>query len=271
MLKKATVLCVLVALMLAGVGSISAIRYGDPDGDGHPYVGLMVAKDANNNPLWRCSGTLLSSRVFLTAGHCTESPAASAEIWFESEVFRGDPAYGYPNEGPTSVTGTTYTHPSYVPGAFFLYDLGVVVLDTDVSRSVYGRLPDQGVLDTLATARGQKDTTITAVGYGLQRVRSNPAGPDFTLDDLRREIAVLNLVSVRGTAGVPRGTSVLLSGNAKTGGTCFGDSGGPLFLNDSNVVVAVTSFGINGNCAGVGGGYRVDMPDDLNWVRGFVG
>ena len=111
----------------------------------------------------------------------------------------------------------------------------------------------------------------TTVGYGLQRVRSNPAGPDFTLEDLRREIAVLNLVSVRGTAGVPRGTSVLLSGNAHTGGTCFGDSGRPLFLNDTNIVAAVTSFGINGNCAGVGGGYRVDTQDDLDRVATFLG
>lgn len=271
MKKKVFVLVALVALLMFGVGSISAINYGDPDGNGHPFVGLMVAKDAAGNPLWRCSGTLLSPTIFLTAGHCTESPAARAEIWFESEVFRGDPATGYPFGGPTSVAGTTYTHPSYVPGTFFLYDLGVVVLDSAVSRSQYGSLPAQGVLDELATARGRKDTTITAVGYGLQRVRSNPAGPDFTLDDLRREIAVLNLVSVRGTAGVPRGTSVLLSGNVNTGGTCFGDSGGPLFLNDTNTIVAVTSFGINGNCAGVGGGYRVDMPDDLNWVRSFLG
>lgn len=270
MRKKAILLLCLVVLLVSGVSSVLAIKYGDPDGNGHPFVGLMIAKDAAGNPLWRCSGTLLSSTVFLTAGHCTESPAAQAEIWFEPEIIRGDPAFGYPFGGPTSVSGTTYTHPDYVPGAFFLYDLGVVVLDEPVIRSEYGELPALGVLDGLATKRGKKDTTITAVGYGLQRVRSNPAGPDFTLQDLRREIAVLNLISVRGTAGIPRGTSVILSGNAHTGGTCFGDSGGPLFLNDTNIVVAVTSFGINGNCAGIGGGYRVDMPDDLEWVASFL-
>jgi secreted trypsin-like serine protease len=259
--------CVLV--MLAGILALpaNAITNGDLDGDGHPYVGLMVAKDYSGNPMWRCTGTMISPTVFLTAGHCTQEPAAKAEIWFESEVVRGDPGFGYPVEGPTSVTGMTMTHPDYLPGAFYLYDLGVVILDEPLEIDTYAVVPIEGFLDGLAARRGKQDTTITAVGYGLQRIRVNPAGPSFTMSDLTREKAVLNLVSVRGTMGVPRGTSVILSANANTGGTCFGDSGGPLFYDASNVIVAVTSFGINGNCAGVGGGYRIDMPDDLDWIH----
>ena len=30
----------------------------------------------------------------------------------------------------------------------------------------------------------------------------------------------------------------------------------------------MTSFGINGNCAGTGGVYRVDTAGDLNWLYG---
>ncbi|MCB0070337.1 MAG: trypsin-like serine protease [Caldilineaceae bacterium] len=271
MLKKSGAILAIMFLVLLVAVPAYAINYGEPDGNGHPFVGLMVAKDAEGQPLWRCSGTLIAPTVFLTAGHCTESPAVSAEIWFAPEIERGDPVYNYPyGTKKTSVSGKTYTHPQYIPGAFFLYDLGVVVLKKGVKVGTYGQLPEPAVLDGLANKRGQQDTTITAVGYGLQRVRSNPAGPDFTLDDLRREIAVLDLVSVNGTAGVPSGVSILVSGNANTGGTCFGDSGGPLFLNDTNIVAAVTSFGINGNCAGVGGGYRVDMPDDLEWVKSFL-
>ena len=55
----------------------------------------------------------------------------------------------------------------------------------------------------------------------------------------------------------------MLSNNTATGGTCFGDSGGPTFDNtNSNLVVAVTSFGISPNCTGTGGAYRLDQPDD---------
>ena len=52
-------------------------------------------------------------------------------------------------------------------------------------------------------------------------------------------------------------------------GTCFGDSGGPNFIGSSNVIGGVTSFGINGNCAGTGGVYRVDQADDLAWLATF--
>jgi hypothetical protein len=61
--------------------------------------------------------------------------------------------------------------------------------------------------------------------------------------------------------------SILLS-NAHTGGSCFGDSGGPNFVGDSNVVAGVTSFK-NGNCADTGGVSRVDKADDLAWLVTF--
>jgi hypothetical protein len=65
--------------------------------------------------------------------------------------------------------------------------------------------------------------------------------------------------------------SVLSSNNAATGGTCFGDSGGPNFIGDSNVVAGVTSYGLNGNGAGSGGVYRVDRADDLEFLQPRLG
>jgi V8-like Glu-specific endopeptidase len=270
--RKILVVLAVVVLLLLGFTQVGAVNSGEPDGNGHPYVGLAVFKDAAGSPLWRCSGTLLSSRIFLTAGHCTEAPAASAVIWFEPEIIRGDPAFGYPFGGPTSVTGTPYIHPQYNPNAFYLHDLGVVVLDKQYRTSQYGQLPALGTLDKLATRRGQQDITATVVGYGLQNIVDNPIkGPIFIQQDLRRERATVNVIDLNGTAGIPDGTSVVLSDNSHTGGTCFGDSGGPVFLNNSRVIVAVTSFGLNSNCTGVGGGYRVDTADDLDWLYSAFG
>lgn len=266
-MKKITIALLLtLALMLSTVGLASAVTDGELDGEGHPYVGLMVAQDADGNPLWRCSGTLLSATLFLTAGHCTEAPAAHVEIWFDSDVESGIPANGYPNTG--DVGGTPYTHPQYDPDAFFLYDLGVVVLDEPMVMDVYGVLPELDQLDGLKTQRGKQDVTFTAVGYGLQE--SFPDAASWKENNQRvRMVARPHLIQING--GIVGDYSLLLSNNAHTGGTCFGDSGGPNFIGDSNVVAGVTSFGLNGTCGGTGGVYRVDRADDLDWLYSEFG
>lgn len=242
------------------VAEPAAIKYGDLDGNNHPYVGLMVALDNTGAPLWRCSGTLMSPTVFLTAGHCTDAPAVRATIWFDADVESGIPGNGYPFLG--NVSGTTHTHPQYNPNAFFLADLGVVTLDAPYPMAAYGALPTLDVLDGLARARGKQDVTFTAVGYGLQF-----ANPVFVVAKRIRMYATPHLVQINN--GYVGDFSIMLSNNASTGGTCFGDSGGPNFLGTSNVVAGVTSFAKNGNCAGTGGVYRVDRADDLTWLATF--
>ena len=116
------------------------------------------------------------------------------------------------------------------------------------------------MLDGLKTKRGQKDLTFTAVGYGLQK--SFPDASSWKDQAIRvRMLAHPKLIQINN--GYVGDFSILLSNNAHTGGTCFGDSGGPNFIGDSNVVAGVTSFGKNGTCGGTGGVYRVDKADDL--------
>jgi secreted trypsin-like serine protease len=265
MRRLTTALLLTLALVFGAVGAAGAVTDGELDGDGHPYVGLMVAQDGDGNPLWRCSGTLISSRVFLTAGHCTESPAASAEIWFDADVESGVPDNGYPYDG--DVSGTTHTHPQYDPNAFYLYDLGVVVLDKPMKMKKYGALPGLDVLDRMATRRGKQDLSFTAVGYGLQQ--SFPDAAAWKEHNQKvRMVSHPELVQIN--TGLTGEGSLLLSNNSNTGGTCFGDSGGPNFIGDSNVVGGVTSFGMNGTCSGTGGVYRVDRADDLAWLATFL-
>ena len=249
-------------LALPAIPAYAVTAGGELDGNRHPHVGLMVAQDAKGNPLWRCSGTLISPTLYLTAGHCTEAPAAHVEIWFDADVEGGIPRNGYPFDGDAG--GKPHTHPSYNPNAFYLFDLGVVVLDKPVKMKQYGQLPSRDVLDRLATQRGLQNVTFTAVGYGLQRVN-----PVFVEDERVRMLATPHLVQIN--TGFTGEFSVLLSNNHSTGGTCFGDSGGPNFIGNTNVVGGVTSFGINGNCAGTGGVYRVDRGDDLDWLYSAFG
>lgn len=270
MRKRFIGILVAVVLLLTAVVPALAVTNGEADNGEHPFVGIMVADDADGNPLWRCTGTLMSSTVFLTAGHCTEAPAASVTVWFAEDI-AATPGFGtvagYPFEG--DVDGTPMTHPDYDPAAFYLYDLGVVVLDDPVPMAEYGELPALGELENY---KGKdKKAALTAVGYGLQEIN-----PNRLQADLLRLQAPLDILNTQGVFGVPKGTSVAVSGSgvggdaSATGGTCFGDSGGPQFLAGTNTIVAVTSFGLNGNCAGTGGGYRIDQADDLNWLSTFL-
>ena len=250
------------ALLLIGLGSAPAqgITDGMPDGDGHPEVGLMVAT-IDGVPQWRCSGTLISPTVYLTAGHCTYG-ADGVQLWFDDDV-RDAAAHGYPTTG--EVSGTPYAHPQYDDAAFYLYDLGVVVLDEPVYLDEYGTLPTLDQLDALKT--NKKGVTFTAVGYGLQKSFPDAASWKDQAQRLRMvSYPKLNQINT----GFTGDASLLLSNNAHTGGTCSGDSGGPNFLGDSSVIAGVTSFGLNDACAGTGGVYRVDRADDLEWVATFL-
>ena len=262
-MKRKIVLVLVLALLLTAVMSANAVTDGGyPDSsDVYSHVGLMVAQDASGNPLWRCSGTLIGPKLFLTAGHCTEAPAAHVEIWFDWDVENGIPRNGYPYRG--DVGGTPYVHPEYNPNAFFYRDVGVVVLQKKVRSAVYATLPELNILDQMATQRGLQDVTFTAVGYGLQRIN-----PVFVEAQRIRHVAHPHLIEIN-VPGFTGDFSLLLSNNHSTGGTCFGDSGGPNFIGTSNVVGGVTSFGINGNCAGTGGVFRMDRSWSLNWVNSF--
>jgi hypothetical protein len=261
MKKTLTLVAGLVAALAVVAGPAQAVTDGELDGNRHPYVGLMVAQDAAGNALWRCSGTLISPRLFLTAGHCTEAPAKHVEIWFAADVESGRPGNGYPTNG--DVGGAPFTHPDYDPNAFFVRDLGMVVLDTPVAMPQYGALPGLNQLDRL---KPSAKTTFTAVGYGLQK--SFPDAAAWKDQGLRvRMLATPHLLQIN--TGFTGDFSILLSNNARTGGTCFGDSGGPNFVGNSNVVGGVTSYGLNSTCAGTGGVFRVDRSWSLDWIRSF--
>ena len=247
MKKLVVVLLVMMALLLGTIGTALAITDGELDNEGHPYVGMYYFSDPDGN--WRCSGTLISPTVFLTAGHCTYQ-AFNARVSFDSEI----------TDGSTWVTGVAYAYPNYTNSTWWMNDVGVVVLDEPVVMAEYGALPEEDQLDTLKTRRGKQDTTFTAVGYGLQRIN-----PVFVEADKVRMVANPRLIQIN-TPGFTGDFSLLLSNNHSTGGTCFGDSGGPNFLGDSTVVAGITSFGMNGNCAGTGGVFRMDRQDVLSWA-----
>lgn len=216
-------------------------------------------------PAYRCSGTLLTSTVVLTAGHCTGEPGqfSGMRVFLESDVQNGD--NNYPFAGDNAVEASAwYTHADDTSAAFYQHDVGIIVLEDEVALDAYPTLPDEDELDDMAHARGTKTQTFTAVGYGMQYV-----SPVAVVAQKVRMYAEpkLNAINAKGVTG---DHSLLLSNNASTGGTCFGDSGGPNFIGDSLVVGGVTSFALNGNCAGTGGVFRVDRGDVLDFINEHI-
>ena len=137
----------------------------------------------------------------------------------------------------------------------------MVVLDNPVILAEYGTLPELGALDRLQHRAG-----FTSVVYGLQK--SFPTAASRKNVAIReRLVAHPRLLQVN--TGFVGDYAILLSNNAHTGGTCFGDSGGPNFIGETNVIGGVTSFGLNPTCAGTGGVYRIDQADDRTWLATF--
>ncbi len=258
-LAKLLIVCM---MLLLAVAPAWAVTSGEPDGNDHPYVGLVALYDAEGTYIGRCSGTLLSSTVVLTAGHCTFD-AASARVYFEPVV-----EANLREPGNTGYLGTTVTHPEYANFAGFpnTHDLGLILLDESVETETIGELAEPNTLDALATKRGQQETTFDVVGYGLQSVK-----PKLQADRVRYQ-GTVQFVNLR--SALTDGFNLQHSGSPGKGtggaGTCFGDSGGPVFLPGTNIIVAVTSFGLNSNCAGPGFAYRVDIEESLEFINQYL-
>ena len=269
-MKKVTIALLLTLVMIfSTIGAASAVTDGELDGNRHPYVVLLLM-EVNGQPAFRCSGTLLSATVLLTAGHCAGAPGefSGMRVFTESDVEAGiGTTNNYPYAGPNAVEAIEWhAHPLYDPNQFYLHDVGIVILKAPgVKLNQYGSLPSVNQLDALQPGR---KTTFTSVGYGLQE--SFPDQASFLESNTRtRYVAHPYLVQIN--TGFTGDFSLLLSNNASSGGTCFGDSGGPNFLGNSRVVAAVTSYGLNGNCAGTGGVFRVDRQNVLDFVNSYLG
>jgi hypothetical protein len=283
-----------------------AITNGQPDNGAHPYVGELLffvpdeidPRFTDPGSWFTCSGTLLNATTVVTAGHCTfgvgnngvsttaggGTGSGGDDVWFNASEAPDfsilPPSAGFVpdnNAGryaawsaaldasPQWHRATAFPHPQFDNNAFFLHDAGVLQLSTPINLPAYGKLPALHLLDNVF--RTNKSQHFTPVGYGLEKSNRHIA-----LGGDTRRVADAVLVNLNGVHGIGKGVAAQFSndnGITHQGGTCFGDSGGPIIMNGTRIVTAVNSFGISQTCTGSTNAYRLDEPDDLAFLATF--
>jgi hypothetical protein len=238
--------------MLLVAAPAGAITNGTADGNRHPEVGMMLAPQVHSDGTWtRCTGTLISANVFLTAAHCEIPGASQVKVTF-------DTAYVAPG---TTFTGTWHADPLYNQAQGDPHDIAVIVLDSSPGIAP-AQLPAAGANNNLP-----KDQKFTSVGYGTLSAQNGPGGQTFPIDDTRNfAVGTLNAVSK---------SWLRISQNASTGngGTCYGDSGGPNFLGAGSAetkIIAATTITGDTPCRSTNVDYRLDTTSARSFLANYV-
>ena len=232
---------------LIAPASASAITNGSPDGNGHPNVGGLVAATQYSDGTWiYCSGTLISPTVFLTAAHCAETPRV--RVTFSAAYKAGDKVYA----------GTFHGDPAYDQKQSDPHDIAVVKLDKAVTGITPARLPAAGSLSSLSGSQ-----QFTSVGYGAYEVTNQPGGHQYLYNDVRG-VATGTLNSINNAW-----LRISMNPSTGSGGTCYGDSGGPNFLGTTNIVAATTITG-DSVCRSTNVDYRLDTASARAFLSSYV-
>lgn len=265
MTRKRSLIGLVVVAVAAGVVATApamAITGGGPDTT-HTNVGLVRFTTAAGR--FRCSGTLIAPTVVLTAGHCTEGPATNVFVSFD-DALQPDPLQ--PGISPAEkaareahyITGTAHPDPAWDGKLSFpkQHDQGVVVLGAAATTKwpniVPAPLPPIGFLDR---NQGElKNATFTLVGYGIdigakksQIVLQARNSTTSYLKNVQSEVVAFQINDNDAKAG---------------GGSCFGDSGGAVFLD--GYVLGDASY-VNSLTCNATGTYQ---RDDTAYSRAFL-
>jgi len=264
--KLSMIFSIALIMSIAMINTAYAIKYGQPDGNGHPYVCYIATWNGTAPYCYIGTGALIAQNVVLTAGHITNdfdgTTITEAYVSFAPTASWPPPFWGGTGSDWIEVL-VLRTHPDYTIGEgtkgltdWITHDVGVLILP-DVEGITPADLPEAYyIVDDLPMM-----TDVDLVGYGVQY---HQRGGGFIDWDTRyyapaQLIASEHVLSdefIRLTANPGRGK----------GSTCFGDSGSPILLAGTNDILGVCSWGANGNCAGVSYEQRIDLPVILDWI-----
>jgi hypothetical protein len=254
-----------VALLIAlATAPASGVVNGEPDTE-HTYVGTLVLQWEDGSYHYWCSGTMVTDRVFVSAGHCMV-PQVREGSYPGSEIvgLTLDPVVGS-DAPPTIHRGTAVPMPGW-PGRNWTRDVGVFILSAPIQALAAIDLP---VLPEVGQAGDLdlKGREVTIVGYGWDRARTGgPNGLDPTAAGTRRS-ATETVVAV-----TPRNLHLLSNIAGGASGMCYGDSGAPrLFKDGDETLLLATSWWLGTYCQAPEQPLRLDTRQIHDWLESVVG
>ncbi|HKG91601.1 MAG TPA: trypsin-like serine protease [Gemmatimonadaceae bacterium] len=247
----------------------SLIINGQPTGGAYGNVGAMLLDfdfdgKVSGGDQW-CTGSLISPTVFLTAGHCTAdiplyAPGAPVYVSFAPDLYA---------KGAKFIKATGYeTDPDYGTAPANLqgtgHDLAVVFLPASATKGMTSlQLPPAGYLDQLQAQGGLSGQLFVNVGYGTS---ANHSGiPILGYDGKRNYSQSLYMGLNSQWLGLNMNTAA-----TGLGGDCYGDSGGPKFLDGNTTMIVATVTTGDYWCRATSWDYRLDTREARSFLGHFV-
>lgn len=201
-----------------------------------------------------CTGTLIAPDVVLTAGHCADIT----------------PTYVVANTTNYAVSGgakvavlRTVAYPDWD----HTYDVSVIILSQPINSVTPRRIGTACSYDEF-----QPDTMVRLVGFG-----ATDAGGATSNTHLKEAMTAVVDPVCSGPYGcnkvvAPGGEFV--AGGSGNADSCFGDSGGPVYLETERgpILVGAVSRGVNNSATPCGGGGIYVRTDNIiQWIEDTAG
>lgn len=216
-----------------------------PEGKWPDAVAVLGSKGS-------CTGTLIAPDVVLTAGHCAE---IDPSVVVANTV-------DYTSQGTRVHIKSTTAYPSWQSS----YDVAVIVLAERIT-SIEPRK-----LGTSCTFRGfSNHMDVHLVGFGLTEEAGT--GDNTHLNEAMAPVVDPDCMGPYGCNHAVQPGGEFVAGGGGTD-SCFGDSGGPVYLDTPRGVIAIgaVSRGVNGAQMPCGsGGIYVRTDKIADWIEETTG
>ena len=221
-----------------------------------PATEFLDCVAVGNDSQWGCTGTLIASKVVLTAGHCAD---------FATRIFVGSDVT---QPGKVVKVKRRVRHPQYHQGKH--NDLLVLILDQKVDGVAPRKFARKATIDEATDGRvmGFGNTEATGTfGYGQKQFVDVPiASPDCRGEVDGEDDNV--------TYGCDVGLELVAGRPLLARDSCTGDSGGPFYVQDGNqwLLAAATSRATDSSMSNCGdGGVYVRADRYRTWIDSLPG